>query len=351
MVGHREWNLEGEKVPNGKWLILVLDYFSQNSEHISIDKIGEFPIIPDQFSRLHAPHCVSTPLLTSKATDGLATALRELGIPVVHGGKELVSAVERFGNAFNGDAIFDADGPDLIDALNAYVDVWSQIPARNDASVYGAILDCLAQPRCLERIQDDLLEDLKTLPLIPTDDGTVSSAETNLFIPSGEQPPAVAGEIKLVKTGPQERWRPLFERLGIPILDLQALIRHLVGSYGDQMPARRLDILRYIRNNFSRALDQEATGNDQPLSEVLANASLVVATDGHLRPAADLFDPRNRDAVALLGQTRAISGYGCLSRGTRCVDQILFVDRSEAKPHGKRPSSSNRITTDRSTVS
>jgi sacsin len=300
--GRREWNPDNEKIPNANWLKLVLDYLSQNSEQISIDDLAEFPLIPDQFGRLHAPHCVSTPLLISKAAEGLAAALRRLGVPVVSGEGDLISAVDRLASAFPEDAVFEADGPDLIDGLKAYVDEWSQSPARNEAAVYGAILDCLAQPRCLEQIQDSWLTDLKLLPLIPTEEGTVSSGETNLFIPSGEQPPPVAGAIKLVKTGPRERWRPIFERLGIPVLDLPAVIRHLVASYGDQPPQHQLDILRYIRDNFSRALDQEAAKGDRTLSELLANSSLIVATDGLLRPAADLFDHRSRDAIALLGE-------------------------------------------------
>jgi hypothetical protein len=302
VAGQCEWKPDRGNIPDASWLRLVLDYLSQNSESISVDDMQEFPLIPDQFGQLHAPHCTSTPLLTSKAAAGLVAALRQLGVPVVSGGEELVLAVDRLASAYSGQMVFDADGPDLIDALKAYVDKWSQSPARNEAMVYGAILDCLAQPRCLERIQGDWLADLKTLPLVPTDEGTVSSGETNLFIPSGEQPPTVAGEIKLVKTGPLGRWRPIFERLGIPILDLPALVRHLIGSYCDQAPLRRLDILRYIRDNFSRALDQETAGSDPPLSELLANAKLIVATDGELRAAADLFVSGSRDAVALLGE-------------------------------------------------
>lgn len=302
--GSREWAPDGDEIPDAEWLRLVLDYLVENAAGVSVSDLAQFPLVPDQHGRLHSPHCVGTPLLRSKDAVSLITALEALGIPLVSGPDKLVRAVERFSRAFSEQVVFEADGPDLIDTLKSYVDRWKTSPARNERSVYGAILDCLVQPRCLEQIEDDWLDQLRGLPLIPTNDGVVSASEPNLFVPSGEEPPKAAGEIRLVKTGPRERWRPLFEKLGIRTLNLPALIQQvLIPSYGDLAPSDRLELLRYIRDNFSRALDQEASGGDPPtIKTLLASSDLVLADDGEWRAASRLFVPQNRDAlVELLG--------------------------------------------------
>jgi sacsin len=265
--GRREWSPAGEDIPETKWLKLLLDYLADNAAAVSVSDLEKFPLIPDQHGRLHSPHCIPTPLLRSKAPEGLISALEALGTPLVSGPDELIHVVERFARAFGEELVWDADGPDLIDSLKAYEGEWIASPARNDPSVVGPILDCLAQPRCLDRIDGRWFESLKSLPLIPTGDGiVVSASEPNLFIPSGEQPPNSTGEIKLVRTGPRGRWRPLLEKLGIPTLDLPALIqRVLIPSYGTQAPGDQLEILRYVRDHFSRALAQEAaSGGPRP---------------------------------------------------------------------------------------
>ena len=227
-----------------------------------------------------------------------------LGIPLVSGPDELVRAVGRFAGAFSKQVVFEADGPDLIDTLRSYVDGWNTSRVRTERRVYGSILDCLVQSRCLEQIEGDWLDHIKELPLIPTSDGVVSASEPNLFVPFGEEPPKAAGEIKLVKTGPRDRWMALFEKLGIPTLNLLALIRQvLIPTYGDLARSERLEVLRYIRDNFSRAIGQEVSAGGPPtIKNLLANSELILANDGEWRAASELFDPENRnELVELLG--------------------------------------------------
>jgi hypothetical protein len=63
-----------------------------------------------------------------------------------------------------------------------------------------------------------------------------------------------------------------------------------------------LEVLRYIRDNFSRALDQEAAdGRAAAIKNLLANSDLIAASDGGLRAASRLFVPSNDDAIVQLG--------------------------------------------------
>jgi hypothetical protein len=315
--GRREWNAAGDGIPEARWLTFLLDYLTENAAAVSVSDLQEFPLIPDQHGRLHSPHCIPTPLLRSKAPEGLIAALEALGTPLVSGPDELVHAVERFAHAFGDELlVWDADGPDLIDPLKAYEGEWTESAARNDPKVVGAILDCLAQPRSLDRIDDRLLGSLKSLPLIPTGGGAVVSAnEPNLFVPSGEQPPKATGAVKLVQV--RGRWKPLLEKLGIPPLDLPALIKQvLIPSYGNEARSDQLEILRYVRDHFSRALDQETAGGGPPtIKSLLANSDLIVATNGELRPVSDLFVPDYDEAVLLLGELAAFPDMNVYAPG------------------------------------
>jgi hypothetical protein len=300
--GRREWKATGDEIPNATWLRSLLNYLVENASAVPADDLIEYPLIPDQLGRLHSPHSTGTPLMRSKEALGLISALEALSVPLVSGPDELVQAVGRFGSAFDTQMIFEADSPDIIDTLYAYSDEWSARPAVKDVKVHGAILDCLSQPRCLEDIDGDWLEHLKGFPLFPTGDGRVVSAnEPNLFIPSGEQPPKAAGKITLAKTGPRQRWTPLLEKLEIPTLNLAALIQEvLLPSYGNQTAAGRLDILRYIRDNFSRAFGETPT-----LKKLLSASELIAASNGPYKAASDLFVPGHLEAIALLGDLAA----------------------------------------------
>jgi sacsin len=325
--GSREWEPDGNEIPDAEWLRLTLDYLVENAAAVSVSDLAQFPLIPDQHGRLHSPHCVATPLLRSKEAVRLIEALEALGIPLVSGPDKLVRSLGRFSRAFTEQVVFEADGPDLIDTLKSYVEKWSTSPARNERTVYGPILDCLVQPRSLEKIEDEWLEQLRALPLIPTDYGLVSASEPNLFVPSSEEPPKAAGEIKLVKTGPRERWRPLFEKLGIRMLDLPALILVLIPTYVDLAPPDRLDLLRYIRDNFPRALDQEASAGDAPkIKPLLANSELVLAENNEWLPVSQLFAPENRDAIVeLLGARAAFPNMEFYASGREAWMQFFLA--------------------------
>lgn len=108
-------------------------------------------------------------------------------------------------------------------------------------------------------------------------------------------------QIHLANLGPHERWRELLEWARVPPLNLpNVILSVLLPAFGDQTASSQVDILRYIRDNLSRALDQETAGSKQ-LERQLRSAPLIRGDDGELHAAAELYSPELREVVSLLG--------------------------------------------------
>ena len=247
-----------------KWLRVLVQYLAENEGELGRNEIEGLPIVPDQFCRLHSPYYKTTPLLRPKS-ESLLRALERLPLPLVSGPPDLLTALENFARIHPDPGIWPTDGRDLLDTLSAWRHEWRGARTQFDQQIQAPILDSLSDLRGREHLEEDRLEDFLTevrdTPLFPTDGGSVLPANApDFYRPAGEQPPpTVSGRIHLANLGPYERWRELLEWAQVPPLNLPNVICSvLLPVFGDQQPTTQIDILRYIRDNLSRALAQEA---------------------------------------------------------------------------------------------
>ncbi len=59
--GRRDWEPNGNGVPDAQWLELLLEYLAENAAAVPVADLEHFPLIPDQFDRLHSPSYPGTP--------------------------------------------------------------------------------------------------------------------------------------------------------------------------------------------------------------------------------------------------------------------------------------------------
>lgn len=301
--GHIQWNPAGEKTPNEAWLIAVFDYFVASGLEIARSEIEHFPLIPDQHGNLRSLYRVDTPLLPAEDPH-LNAALMTLGVPVLSGSAALTDAVRRFAGRLTEEGIWVAKSVDLIDSLAATQESWQDRFPHYTPAVHDPILDALSDQRCIEQLDDERIEKLAALRILPVDDGRVVDAkEPDFYLPAGEQPPPVAGPIHLACLGKREKWRPLLEAIGVKPLDLPTLIGGVLLPALPELDAeRQLEVLEFIRTNFDRALQQEAAREDtRNLKGRLGTAAIVRGTDGALHAAATLFSPNLKSIAAVLG--------------------------------------------------
>lgn len=302
-LDHIQWEPNGEKIPNEPWLIEIYDYIVESSIKISRSEIEDIPLIPDQQGRLHNLYRVSTPLLPTEHAR-LNAAIDALGLPILSGSVALTKAVRRFTSLLEEHGIWAAEGVDLIDGLAAWHDSWKDRFSRYTRAVHDPILDALSDQQCIEELDDDRIEKLSGLRILPVNDGRiVDSKEPDFYLPAGEQPPPVGGPIHLARLGKREKWRPLLEVMGIKPLDVLMLIdRVLLPALPTLETERQLKVLEFIRTNFDRALQQEAARNEgRTLKSKLGAAPIVRGTDGALHPATSLFSPELESMARVLG--------------------------------------------------
>jgi sacsin len=300
---HTQWEPAGEKLPNEEWLTEVFEYFVRSDIKIARSEIENFPIIPDQHKRLHQLYGVSTPLLPSEH-ERLNAALGRLGLPLLSGSPLLVDAARQFSSRLNEVGIWVAEGVDLIDCLAAWRDSWKDLFPLYVPAVHDPILDALSDEQCLEKLDNARIETLASLPILPVNEGRIVDAkEPDLYLPAGEQPPAVGGRIHLAQLGKRERWRPLLEALGVKPLDLLTLIESVLLPVLPELEAeRQLGVFEFIRTSFDRALQQEVARNvRRTLKGKLGAVKIVHGSDGALHAAATLFSPQLESIASVLG--------------------------------------------------
>lgn len=297
----REWDAGGKATPNAEWLALVLEYLSANAASMRRDDFKEYPLIPDQHGQLHTPYCPSTPLIRP-ASRKLTRALEALRLPLVTGPDAVVDALQRLSSSLPHPCVWKAEGLDLLDTLHAYADQWAELHPRYDSAVHDPILDALSEESCIDELDDERLEKLRTLRILPTDDGRVVDAgEQDFYLPTDEEPPPVSGPIHLAHV--MQRWRPLLDKAGIRQLDLPTLIQLvLLPAFPGENPDRQLELLTYIRTNLDRALQQEAeNGGPKALLDQLGSTALIHGVDGRMHAAKALFSPDVLGARDILG--------------------------------------------------
>jgi hypothetical protein len=354
-----DWQPSNEEYPNEEWLITLYQYLvDQKDVGNKENTLKSIPLVPDQFSRLWKMGNTTTPLLIpAEIKPNLLDSLKLLELPLVTGSAELVKTIEEFERLFSKKYIWEISGIDLIDLLDANAYKWREKAKEYDKKILEPILDFLSDERFIDGYLPPTIGKLKKLPILITEDGKIIEPELkNIFIPAGQKPPPVAGEICLVRTGQNDRWRKLIRRLGIQELDRPALIKRIISGYDQLSDSKKVEALRWIRMNLETAEEQvekdqsrEAAVN---LRKQVAEASLVICQEGELVPICRIYDPNVDMIKRVLGKRAYLPDLDVYKQGERqwleffeklgmeksprAADILDYIDSliTEAEEHG-----------------
>lgn len=309
-----KWRPDAETLPNARWLVVLFDYLTDckgvSGFELKQDDLREINFVPDQFGYLHPAASAETPLLCDPdASESFRAALDRLSVPLVQAPPSLMESIRAFVGAFRDTFIWPLCGRDLIDTLATMpVEQFGGIGNEED---FRELLDfltgeCLSNPKAMW--SNDRDAKLRELPLFPLAGGAHSSLTDDVYQPSGFDPPDVVGPVRILQTGRDGAWRVLYDALGVELLDRATLIRtFLLPGYSRLEPADKLRSLTWIRDNFELTLSEIETSEDQRLlKHELRNAPLVHCSDGELRSAGSVYDPRSKIVRDVLGSSAIV---------------------------------------------
>lgn len=354
-----EWQPGYEEYPNEEWLLTLYQYLvEEKTVGTKEDILKSIPLVPDQFSRLWKMGITSTPLIIpADISNDLLEALKLLDLPLVTGSEKLVKTIEDFERLFPQKFIWHITGTDLIDLLKANIESWREKVKVYDKKIHEPLLDFLSDERFVEAYATRTIDKLKELPILITEDGKIIEPEhENIFISTGQTPPPVAGEICLVQTGPNDRWRKFIRLLGIQELDRPVLIQRIISSYDQLSDSKKIEAFRWIRKNLENAeeqleKDQSRLAADN-LRKLVAEAPLVICQEGELVPICRIYDPRVEIIQKVLGENACLPDRDVYKQGERqwfeffeklgmaksprAADILEYIDSliDESKEHG-----------------
>ena len=319
-----EWQPQESKWPNEEWLILLFRYLVDNKwEIVKADKLKDIPLIPDQFSKLWKMGKYSTPLLITTDNDiDLLHALKIIEIPLVTGSRELLTAIESFYQKFQG-FIWQITGPDLVDLLDWSLKNWGEKARVFDKNIHEPLLDFLADNRHYEDYKlSNRIEKIKKLPILITETTEIICPnKENIYIPAGENPPPIAGEIKLIQTGQHDQWREFIRLLGIQELKLPVLIQRIIDSYNQLTNSKKVEAFRWIRKNIDIAEEQvekeTSRSAAESLRKLVAESPLVICQGNKLAPIVGIYDPRIKIIKNVLGDNADFPDLETYKQGER----------------------------------
>jgi sacsin len=299
-----EWEPEGTEAPNSPWLELVFRYFSRKKvEGFCIDQnnpeiFKSLPLAPDQNHRLWRTGDAYTPLLKPKNQDSsLLDSLVYLNLPVISGSDSVIDAIHAFVSAYPNKFILEITPCTLVDTLDAHKDEWTDNSREFREEIHVTILDFLSTPDALKNLQsEERFDKAMKLPIVPLETGEIVTAqEADIYIPVVEPPP-IAGNVRLVNTGPNSRWRELFKALQIPELDVPNLVYRILDGYSDLSQVKKVTALRWIKNNLDKAESQLIENGNMhngaaSLRIAVSTADLIICTDGVMRPLNQVYSP------------------------------------------------------------
>jgi sacsin len=303
-----EWNPRGNALPNAKWLTRLFGYLAEEhclkDPHI-VAELENYCIIPDQFRRLNQPGKHETPLWSS-APDGrplrLTDALAAFRVPLVDGPKPLVRALRGALEHASRELVWSQTGRDLIDTIASQRHLWED-ELEYTPQVHDRLLDFLASepPSQIAERRDELRE----LPIFPTTDGFLVHLDADdVCVPDRARLPAPPGGVRLLRTGKNGTWRPLLERLGVPILNPVALVKRIIDEGIESVDrARQQRLLAWIRDHWSEIRAEVEPDEREDLRARLRMARLVRGDDGELYAIRELYDPEFAIAKRILGDT------------------------------------------------
>jgi hypothetical protein len=296
-----EWEPDGNQIPNANWLTQVYTYLS-DIKNLPIDELREVPLVPCNDGSLYLGGSAETPLWYGSSTprETLET-LQYFEIPLVQSQESLQRAIATFRNRHtdpNKQLIFRLTVSDLIDTLGAQ----EGLPAYN-SSFYKRLISFLADRDWMRgegKNDDDRKQKLRQLQIYPT----VEDQPTDLgdvYMPGGYIPPKVAGSLKLLCLGPSEssqEWKAFYDFLGVPVLDHVTMIQNLLKDYVSLQSNQQLEALEWIRDHLSIAQTElEKRSQSLDLKKRVRESPLIRCTDGHLRPANAIYNPKTYNQV------------------------------------------------------
>jgi sacsin len=285
--------LDGATPPPAAWL----QSFFERLEHAPASEITAhakaikcLALVPGAEGAMRQPGKCSTPLLPSD-DDTLTWALQRLGVEFIRADSDLVTAIERFSRRHGG-FVWPATAEVVAKVLVAEADEldWS---ACDEPDALEAILDLLSTARW-DKVESSTREGLRLLPILPTSaGGCVAATRANTYVLADFEPPdLVAGELFLVDVRAHARWRPLFERLGVPTLDgLRFATDVVLPSLAAANAPTQDALLRWLRDEIPKLepfLEERA--RNELHREIRATPILPVA-GGTLEPPSQLYAP------------------------------------------------------------
>ena len=302
------WNPAGDELPNSKWLASVYQYLASATLipgfKLDAEKMKQMQLVPDQLTRLHAPGFASTPLwVTKDLAPDVCRALESLQVPLVKADEPLGHAIQAFRNAYADAYVWPVCGRDVIDTLDT-LPAETFLDPQNDTHIATVLTfltgELLAKGKGMLDGERD--KKLKALRLFPLASGEKTVLDESVYLPSGFEAPHVAGDLPILRTGPDDAWHSLYEALGVTPLDRAQLIRQfLVPKYASLSPDDQRVALAWIRDNLELARTASVEDRDKDLlRRELSELPLVMCDDGVPRPAAAIYDPRSKIAREVL---------------------------------------------------
>lgn len=303
-----DWNPDGDGLPNSKWLASVYHYIALAKRvlafSLEVKQLTQLHLVPDQMSRLHAPGFISSPLWVPKdLLPDVRNALEHLHVPVVKADDMLRDAIDSFTNAYPRPYIVPACGADLINTLTTLPDEVF-LDSQNNPHIATVLTfltgELLTKGKGI--LEGDPSKRLKARRLFPLAGGDRTALDASVYLPLGFEAPHVAGDLPILRTGPDNAWRPLFEALGVAPLDRARLIRQfLVPKYSSLSPDDQRVALAWIRDNLELARTESIEDRDKDLlRHELSALPLIMCEDGVPRPAAAIYDPSSKIAREVL---------------------------------------------------
>jgi sacsin len=309
-----EWDMGSKKPPNAAWLTSVYQYLTRASEDgfkPDQEALQKLALVPARGSKLFSPAYASTPLLARDELDeNTRRDLAAYGVLTIDAPPPLRKAISAFADAFTGNFIWPLTGPDVVDTLDSL----KNLPDV-DESVQRRLLEYLADRRWLEgdcAYDDNRLEKLRNLPIFLTTSKERVAIVTGVFR-QADLSTDIPVPLKLLKSGHNDAWLPLYELLEVPLLDRSAFIQKgLLPGYEDFDQETKLRALHWVRDNLDQT-ETELEDDENAFGELLdaiKQSELILCADGEFRAPANVYDPESKIVNEVLGTSVPLPDMG-----------------------------------------
>jgi hypothetical protein len=303
--------LGNSRSPDLQWLIKVYQYFTKISGDLP-SEIQQVPLIPGSDGKLHSGGFAEIPLWCDDLSGNteISQVATFFGILLVEAPEDLYLTIDKFIKRHSDTFIRRLTVADIIDSLAERED--NSLPAY-ECNYYHQLLDLLAGDTGIIKGNEAFKTKLRQLKIYPTNnDVLVSLIEENVYIFGASDLPVIDGELHLLKLGVRDSqtWKPLFDILGVKILDQATFIQDfIIPNYDKIDDSEQLASLTWIRENYDIAFKEIKKRDAQKAKEfkqLVATTPLVLCEDGHLHPISDIYDPKKTLIKDILGDLAPI---------------------------------------------